>query len=191
MATSEGHTSDFHLLLTNMENEPPRFDHEPEYSLYYRSPIILNPNVEWEAANIDAYIPTPQKQTVVAKGMSPYKHHWFRYIGSVERRTINADDYYSYRKWFYIPHDQESVTHSFMKKFNEVQKRQDTYGEFTYPYYPEKLKLLGSDGDHFCIRMNRMMLQTGEAIRIKYLLHRVFSFSGTPSILRHGIEITY
>ena len=99
MATSEGHTSDFHIVLTNMENQPSRFDHEPEYNLYYRSPIVLNPNVEWEAAIIDAYIPTPQKETVVSKGMSPYKHHWFRYIVSVERRSMNADDYFSYRKW--------------------------------------------------------------------------------------------
>ena len=118
MATSEGHTSDFHLVLTNMENEPSRFDHEPEY-LHYGSPIILNLNVEWEAAIIDAYILTPQKQIVVAKDISPYKHHCFRYTVSVERRTMNADDYYSYRKWYYNPHDQESVTHSFIKKFNE------------------------------------------------------------------------
>ena len=96
MATSEGHTSDVHLVVTNMENEPSRFDHESEYNLYHRSPIILNPNVEWKAAIIDAYIyiPTPQKQTVVAKGMSPYSLHWFRYVGSVERRSINADDYF-------------------------------------------------------------------------------------------------
>ena len=127
MATTEGHTGDFHIVLTNMENQPSRFDHEPEYNLYYRSPIVLNPNVEWEAAIIDAYIPTPQKETVVSKGMSPYKHHWFRYIVSVERRTMNADDYFSYQKWYYNPHDQESVVHSCIKKVNEVQKRQDTY----------------------------------------------------------------
>ena len=73
MATSEGHTSDF----PTMENQPSRFDHEPECNVYYRSPIVLNPNVEWEAAIIDAY-------TVVSKGMSPYKYHVFRYVVSVE-----------------------------------------------------------------------------------------------------------
>ena len=62
MATTEGHTSDFHIVLTNIENQPSSFDHEPEYNLYYRSPIVPNPNVEWEAAIIDAYIPTPKKR---------------------------------------------------------------------------------------------------------------------------------
>ena len=178
MATSEGYTSDFHIVLTNMENRPLRFDHESEYNLNYRSPIVLNPNVEWEAAIIDVYIPTPQKETVVSKGMSPYKDHWFRYIVSVERRTTNADDYYSYRTWYYNPHDQESVVHSFIKKFNEVQKRQDTYGEFTYPYYPDKLKLFVSDDDHFCIHMNRMMLQTGEAISSQMPVAQFVQFFG-------------
>ena len=119
--------------------------------------------MEREAAIIGTYTPTPQKQTEVAKDISPYKHHWCQYIASVERRTMNVDDYYSYRKWYYTPHDQESVTHSFIKKFNEVQKRRDTYGEFMYPYDPDKLKLFVSDDDHFCIRIKRMMLQTGEA----------------------------
>ena len=34
---------------------------------------------------------------------------WFQYVVSVERRSMNADDYFSYRKWYYNPHDQESV----------------------------------------------------------------------------------
>ena len=167
MATSEGHTSDFHIVLTNMENQSSGFDHEPEYTLYYRSPIVLNPNVEWEAASIDTYIPTPQKETVVSKGMSPYKHHWFRYIVSIERRTTNADDYFSYQKWYYTPHDQESGTHSFIKRFNEGQKRRDTYRDFTYLYYPDKLTLYVSDDDHFCIRVNRVMVHPLEVISIQ------------------------
>ena len=178
MATSEGHTSDFYIVLTNMENQPSRFDHEPEYNLYYRSPIVLNPNVEWEAAIIDAYIPTPQKETVVSKGMSPYKHHWFRYIVSVERRSMNADDYFSYRKWYYSPHDQESVVHSCIKKVNEVQKRHDTYGDFTYPYYPDKLKLFVNDDDHFCIRINSLMVHPLEAISIQMPVAQIAQFFG-------------
>ena len=179
MATSEGHTSDFHIVLTNMENQPSRFDHEPEYNLYYRSPIVLNPNVEWEAAIIDAYIPTLQKETVVSKGMSTYKHHWFQYVVSVERGTTNADDYgNSYQKWYYNPHDQERVTHSFIKKFNEVQKRQDTYGEFTYQYYPDKLKLYVSDDDHFCIRINSLMVHPLEAISIQMPVAQIAEFVG-------------
>ena len=122
--------------------------------------------------------------------MSPYKHHWFRYIVSVKGRTTNADDYYSYRKWYYNLHDRESIVHSFIKKFNEVQKRQDTYGEFTYPYYPDKLNLFVSDDDQFCIHMNRMMLQTGEAISIEMPVAQ-FNFLGTPLSLKHGIEINY
>ena len=83
-------------------------------------------------------------------------HHYRVYKSSIEKPK-KLDN----------PHDQESVTHSFIKKFNEIQKRQDTYGDFPYPYYPDKLKLFVSDDDHFCIRMNRMMLQTGEAISIQ------------------------
>ena len=178
MATSDGHTGDFHLVLTNMENKPSHFDHEPEYNLHYCSPIILNPNMEWEAAIIDAYIPTLQKQIVVAKDMSPYKHHWFRYIVSVERRSMNADDYFRYRKWYYNPHDQERVTHSFITKFDEVRKRRDTYGEFTYPYHPDKLKLYVGDDDHFCIRINRLMVRPLEAISIQMPVAQIAQFFG-------------
>ena len=91
---------------------------------------------------------------------------------------MNADVYFSYRKWYYNPHDQESVVHSFIKKFNEVQKRQDTYGEFTYPYYPDKLKLYVSDDDHFCIRINRLMVHPLEAISIQMPVAQIAQFFG-------------
>ena len=80
---------------------------------------------------------------------------------------MNTDDYFSYQKLYYNPHDQESVTHSFIKKVNEVQKRQDTYGEFYV-----------SDGDHFCIRINRLMVHPLEAISIQMPVAQIAEFFG-------------
>ena len=147
----------FHLILS-----PPKGDDGlPIFRINYQAPIILNPNVEWEAAIVDAYIPLSKSSSSSQK-----KHEWFSYICKLDIPGPVEKIYRAYPRWYYEPDDEETPVHSFIKKFNEVQNRKDLYGEFTNQTCPPKLKIYVED-EYMCIKVVKRMDFPKELIIIK------------------------
>ena len=150
----------FQLILT-----PPLDDGSLSmYRINYQAPIILNPDMQWEAAIIDAYIPT----SIIVKNNARKKYHWFLYVYKydIPQHPLRNKIYISYQRWYYEPGDEETAVHSFTKRFNEVQNRKDLYGEFTNQNPPAKLQIYVED-EYMCIKVVKAMDFDNEMIIIK------------------------
>ena len=162
MDSSGGYTRNtpFQVILT-----PPLGDGNLSvFSSNYQAPIILNPDMQWEAAILDAYIPT----SLTVKYNTRKKYHWFMYIYKydIPQHPLRNNIYISYPRWYYEPEDGETTVHSFIKKFNKVQNRKELYGEFTNQNPPAKLQIYVED-DYLCITVVKAMDFENEMIIIK------------------------
>ena len=141
----------------------------------YQAPITLNPNTEWEAAIIDAYIPLSS-----SKSSNQEKYQWFAYVCKLDIPEPIEKIYRAYPRWYYEPADEETAVHSFIKKFNEVQNRKDLYGEFTNQTCPPKLKIYVED-EQMCIKIVKEMNFTNELIIIRMDKKQYGQFFGKTS----------
>ena len=89
------------------------------YRMTYQAPIIRNPDMQWEAAISDAYIPT----SLIVKNNTRRKYQCFLYVYKydIPQHPLRNKIYISYPRWYYEPEDEETAAHSCIKQFSEVQ----------------------------------------------------------------------
>ena len=153
MDSSGRHTrnSSFNIVVSPFHQESNRF------RVNLQSPIRLNPEREWEAAIIDSYLPVGTDK-VKEDDSNP---KWFQYAVCIGiPQSLNT-----YQRHYYNPASHESVVHSFIDKFDRVQKSVDNYGQFTNQRHDPKLKIEVIE-DHLQITVVKEFVR-GECIAVR------------------------
>ena len=110
------------------------------YMITYQAPIILNPDMQWKAAIIDAYIPT----SIIVKNNARRKYHWFLYVYKYDspQHPLRNKIYISYPRWYYEPEDEETAAHSFIKSLMKSKTEKTSTANLQIKILPQNFKYM-------------------------------------------------